>query len=269
MRRRVHATTALIVGIALVVVSTPVAAPVSIIDDFPGALSNYRTGGWQWPYNDGTGAGTVTAGRDNRTAYMDATYNAMAYAIRQTPEVYDFTVTVDFVIPTRDYTPGDQFVLYLRWRNPTYPDQLACPACVFSTADSGIIVDFFLGEQRLILIDIANGVSFNRSDRSFGLTIGIPHEARVELAGPVARVSVDGTESSRATNLTNAQRGLIGIVAYREDVILDRVQIEVAQAAGVPSEPPFYTGLSFMLLVLVGIPAAIGTGMVIFILRRG
>src|SRR6266566_6080642 len=67
---------------------------------------------------------------------MDATYNAVAYAFRQTPMMYDLNVTLNFVGPTRDFTPGDQIFLALRWTNATYPQQSECPACALPTADS-------------------------------------------------------------------------------------------------------------------------------------
>jgi hypothetical protein len=235
MLSRAYTATVLMVGVALITVSVPAAAPSSFDDDFPAALSAYRTGGWQWPYSDGTGAGTVTAGHDNWTVYMDATYNAVAYAFRQTPQMYDFNVTLNFVIPTRDYTPGDQIFLALRWTNPTYPKQSECPTCALPTADSGILVDFFLGESRVFVVEIGKNES---ATKPFELSIGRAHQAHVELLGETVRAYLDGTQVIKATNLTSPP-GLFGIMAYREDIILDKIQLDVIRtSAPPPSGPP-------------------------------
>ncbi len=250
MRAGVHATTVLIVGIALVAVSAPAAAPTSYVDDFPEALSNYRTGGWQWPYSDGTRAGTVTAGPDTWTVYMDATYNAVAYAFRQTPAMYDFNVTLNFVVPTRDYTPGDQIFIALRWTNATYPKQSECPACALPTADSGILVDFFLGEERVFVAEIGENES---ATTSFHLSIGRPHQAHVELAGDTVRAYLDGTQIIEATDLTSPP-GLFGLFAYREDIILDKIDLDVVRTTAPLSTPPTQGGLGLPIGISLSSP---------------
>ena len=233
MRADLRMAPFLAVLLVLTTIPVPAAAESTYVDDFPQGLSNYRTGGWQWPFNDGTGAGNVTAGPDNWTVYFDATYNALAYAIRQTPEMYDFTVTTDFVIPTRDSTPGDQLFFYLRWNDTTYPDQSGCPNCSFPMPHSGILVDFFLGEGRLFLAEVGHAQT---TGRVFELTVGRAHSVAVQLSGETGRVYVDGAQVLEATNLTSPS-GLFGITAYRVDLIVDQVRIDVIHTTAGPALP--------------------------------
>jgi len=204
------------------------------VDDFPSALPNYRTGGWQGPYNDGTG-GSVTPTNDNRGIYMDATYNGFAYAFRQALEFSDFDLAMEFVIPTRDYTPADGLVLFLRWHNTTYPDQSTCPDCAFPSADSGFLVSFHLGEGRVFVMD-ASGIEL--ATRPFLLSIGgLPHEARVNMSHGVAAVYVHGAKVIEAA-VPDSAAGPIGIQAYRVDVIVDVVRINVGESALNPTKNP-------------------------------
>lgn len=247
MLAQVLVTNLLLVGLALPMLAAPVAAAEVYVDDFPSALSNYTTGGWQGPFGDGTLGGTVVAGPDNWTVYMDATYNALAYAFRRTPDMYDFSVTVDFVVPTRDFTPGDQLAFDLRWKNPTYPDPAPCNVCTFPTAESGIHVDFFLGEGRVFVSELGENETVSRP---FSLAIGRAHEARIELSGTVGRVYLDGTQLLVATNLTSPP-GLFGIQAYREDVILDKIRIDLIRTSPSGSSNPLLLTQPFALLVLL------------------
>ncbi len=165
---------------------------------------------------------------------MDATYNAVAYAFRQTPMMYDLNVTLNFVGPTRDFTPGDQIFLALRWTNATYPQQSECPACALPTADSGILLDFFLGENRVLVVEIGENES---ATTPFHLLIGRPHQAHVELLGDTLRAYLDRTQIIEATNLTSPP-GLFGLFAYREDIILDKIDLDVVRTTAPLSTPP-------------------------------
>src|SRR6266702_1523088 len=71
----------------------------------------------------------------------------------------------------------------------SYVDE--CPACALPTADSGILVDFFLGEERVFVAEIGENES---ATTSFHLSIGRPHQAHVELAGDTVRAYLDGTQ---------------------------------------------------------------------------
>lgn len=210
--------------------SAPVVAQPTYVDDFPAALSLYRTGGWQWPFSDGTG-GTVTPTADNASIYLDGTYNAMAYAIRKEPEFWDFSFEMNFTVAARDGTPGDQLVIFLRWNNTVFPDPVNF---TYPSADGGVLFDFFYGEGRLFARD-ANGTQL--ATRAYDLSMGGQHMARFDLAGGLARVSVDGVGAMELP-FASGPSGLVGVMAYRVDVLLDTIRIEAygTNRAGAPSD---------------------------------
>ncbi len=97
------------------------AAPTQLItDNFPQALSNYRTGGWQGPFRDGSG-GTVTPTSD--AIYMDGTTNAMAFGVRQSPQVLDFELTMKFTI-VKGLHPSGSHTLPAAVARPNLPNGL-------------------------------------------------------------------------------------------------------------------------------------------------
>lgn len=232
----------LLSGILLVGLPISAAGQGFYVDDFPRALSGYVTGGWQGPFGDGTG-GTIAPTGDGMGIFLDGTVNALAYAIRRSPEITDVNLTVEFAILSRDMTEADQFSLLLAWKNSSYPGQSSCPPCLGPTPLSGIVVNFNLGRGKVRVSEVTNSVTTEVALASSALTAGGAHEARVDYSRGTLSAYLDTVRELVVTNLTKPA-GMVGFMAYRVDVAVDNLRFDVPQSAPDGSGNPSASSLS-------------------------
>ena len=205
--------------------ATPAGQPV-FADLLPQDLNSYRVGGWQEPLGgDGTG-GTVRPTFDGSAAYFDGTTKALAYAVRNDPDIRDFEMTVGFTITNEQPTPDDHLVLLLRFQDPILP-----AACCFGGAGevharSGLAVDFNVGRGTVTPYRERNGarVSALETQIPFHLSFDAPHTMRVSFAGVDLGIDVDGVPVAR-WHVQNFAPGRIGFEAYRLDMMVTNVTL--------------------------------------------
>jgi len=205
-------------------------------DDFPVALPNYVTGGWQGPFGDGTG-GTIGPTGDQMGVLLDGTVNALSYAIRRSVEVTDVNLTVDFAIQNRDMTVADQFSLLLAWKSSTYPGQSSCPPCSGPTPQSGVVVNFNIGRASVRVTEITNSVGTEVAQAPSALSAGGANEARVEYSQGTLSIYLNGVRELLVAGLQKPA-GTLGFMTYRMDVAVDSLRFELpetAPGAGNPS----------------------------------
>lgn len=233
-----HWTSALVAGLllisSLVIIgstSSPAQANVLITDDFPQALANYATGGWQGPYGDGTG-GTVVPTADGQAIYLDGTYNSWAWAMRQSPEVKDLDLSINLSVVNRDNTVADGFMVMLRFSKPNQPT--AC--CDYVSAQSGLRLYFRIGSGILAVVDDVNYTQMwsTATKANLSFSTGQPHTVRVVYQGTSLWVYLD---SLLVVNLQTKDypAGLVGFGAYRVDMTVDSLSLE-ANASAPPSQ---------------------------------
>lgn len=192
-----------------------VLAQTRTFDDFPEALSNYLTGGWQGPFGDGTG-GTIFPTADGQAIYMDGTVNALAFAYRMSPEFSDFEATMRFVIAKRDSTEADRLFFHLRWNDPVFPT-----CCNFGHAASGIWLDVNVGRNSLRVFaeeDYQTGSTLTAVP--VNLFVGVPYEIRISYVGDRLMTFIDSVQVLDFRTRENPA-GLFAFHASRLDLIVD------------------------------------------------
>jgi len=195
---------------------------------------------------------------------LDGTYNALTYAIRQSPEVTDVNLTIDFVVLSRDMTEADQFSLLLAWKNSTYPGQSSCPPCSSPTPQSGIVVNFNVGRGSVRVSDVANSVGTEVAQAPSALSVGGAHEARVEYSHGTLSVYLDAVQELVVPNLQKPA-GVIGFMAYRVDVAVDSVRFELLQSAPDGSGTPWASSILPWIIALI---AGVGGGAAVLLGSR-
>ncbi len=261
MAVRERSAAALILGLILILSPGVGSGELSYFDDFPYALSNFVTGGWQGPFGDGTG-GTIAVTSDGMGVLLDGTVNALAYAIRTSPQMTDVNLTVVFAIQNRDMTVSDQFSLLLAWRNSTYPSQSSCPPCLSPTPQTGIVVNFNIGRGTVRVSEVTNSVATEVAVGPSGLTAGPEYEARVEYANGNLSVYLGSMRELVVAGLQKPA-GPVGFMTYRMDVAVDSLRFEFPQPTSQvpenPSIPPQILEPTAWLIALVAGVAGGGT----------
>src|SRR6266581_1329263 len=231
----------LLAVVILSVLPAPAAGQDFHFDDFPRALANYVTGGWQGPFGDGTG-GTIGSNGDGTGIILDGTVNALAYAIRRSPVMIDVNLTVDFSALNRDMTQADQFSLLLAWNNSNYPGQSSCPPCSSPTPESGIVVNFNIGRGTVRVSEVTNFVATEIAVASSALAVGPANEALVRYANRNLSIDLNGVKELAVPNI-NKPAGVIGFMAYRMGVVVDSLIFELPERSPAGSlvspVPPF------------------------------
>ena len=250
----------LVLAVLILVPPISTASPSLYFDDFPVAIANYVTGGWHGPFGDGTG-GTITPTGDQMGVFLDGTVNALAYAIRRSPDVTDVNLTVDFALLNRDMTPADQFSLLLAWRNSTYPGQASCPPCSGPTPQSGIVVNFNIGRGSVRVTEVTNSVGTEVAVANSTISAGAEHEARAEYARGNLSVFLDSVRELVVTNLEKPS-GVVGFMTYRVDANVDSLRFELPQST--PGGSGNAPGVSPSVWI-VALVAGVAGGAVVFL----
>ena len=210
----------ILLGLTLV----PVASATTYLDDFPAALSNYVYGGWQGPYGDGT-AGRLFPTGDGTGIYMDATYNGYVWALRSSPEFTDADMTMQFVLPNRDYTTADSFRLLMLFHNPTTPPDGSCIDCSLVVPESGLSLNFRMGSNVLGVARYAGGEVVSSTIVPLPpVALNEPHEARAVYDEGSLIVYLDSVQLL-SWSAPDVPAGQVGFDVYRVDMIVDVVSI--------------------------------------------
>ncbi len=187
---------------------TVTAAPTVTLDTFPAALANYAVDGWT---AQGYGVdGTLTTTAD--AVDLHGLDNSLVFALRNSPQVTNFALELNFTLVGRDYTEADAFVFMLRWNQGTFPT-----CCAIPSAASGIYLSFNIGRNQLQVFESSNYAYTFLGFTGTSVSLGQPHHVIIGFTANTLLVFLDGTRVL-GFHTPSLPAGQVGFEVYRVDM---------------------------------------------------
>ncbi len=217
--------TVLLVAAAFLQRPARAAGSLTIDDVFPAALPAYVTGGVKGPGGDAR-SGTVFALATGM--YVDARPSSLAYALRGSPLVPDFDMTMRFLVGGRDGTAPEKIVFVLKAQEPRYPVTCCTGDSSQMHARSGLWLVYDLGGYVWSLYREQDYVTVTTPLASTPLFINLnlTHDLRFVSASGRLDVFIDGAPLLGAATGSLAP-GLMGVMTTRVDLILYSILLRV------------------------------------------